>query len=142
MTHSPFILRAIVPDDRVDIIRLAADDADVERTLLAAAKHGVFPESWANDRASGCFLMTWPQLARPDGLERGFVLFAEQRFYVFSIDGRGDRVAFAKNSGPSPSSVDAVQRAIVEAFAVYGRHGQGPIDESGLPDWAVHPTFA
>lgn len=101
--------------------------------MLAAAKHDVFPESRAIDLASGCFLMTWPQLARPDGLQRGFVLFAEQRFFVFSVDGRQHRVALAKNSGPSPSDVDTVPRAIVEAFAAYGRYGQGPSTSAASP---------
>lgn len=142
MTPSPFILQAIAPDDRADIISLAAFDVEVERTLRAAARDDVFPESRAIDPASGRFLMTWPEIVRPEGLERGFALFAEHRFFVFSIDGRLDNVAFAENSVPSASSADAVRRAIVEAFAVHGRYGQGPLDENGLPDWAVHPTFA
>jgi hypothetical protein len=141
MTRSSFILQAIAGEDRADIVRLAACDAEVERTLRAAARDDIFPASRAIDPASGCFLMTWPELLRPEGLERGFALFAEQRFFVFSIDGRLDSVTFAKGRDPSPSSADAVRRAIVAAFAIHGRYGQGPLDETGLPDWAVHPTF-
>ena len=127
--------------DEAEIVALAAADPDVRRVLSGARLHGQFPTVRVVDAASGAWLMCWPQLVRPDGLQREFVLWLRGTFYIFSVAGRADVVAFAAGRQPTDAIAHDVREALLSAFVVHGRHGEGALDAADIHNDAVHPSF-
>lgn len=137
-----YALECIDPEVRKTIIQDAYGDKDIYGLLSTAARDNVFPEAWAVDRDSGCYLFSAPVLMRSDSLDRFYLAFVGNRFFYFFSEGqRSDWFSFLPQSTPSEKDIDIVVSEISQAFSAYGRWGSGPLNKRGKPMYVVEPKF-
>jgi hypothetical protein len=135
-----YVLAPISPTDREKIIQDAATDIEKQKRLLYAIKWKIFAETWAVDRERNCYLLQTPAQTREESDEDSYFAFVDGNMYKINRLGFfGDWVYFDEQSAEAvPSSV---AEEVTAAFAVYGCWGEGPLNEFGIPEFALIPKF-
>lgn len=137
-----YVLETISKEDQEKIIKDAASDPKKRSSLIYARDHHEFPTSWAVDREHDSYLMLAPVMVREDSWDRPYYIFAKGGMWqIKSKASVGNQIYFDEMTlPPSPALLD-VQQEIRAAFAVYGRWGDGPLNEFGKPEFALSPEF-
>ena len=137
-----YVLEKITPEDQEKIIKDAVCDPKKQERLTYAMAHQEFTQSWVIDRERNCYLLRMPSTMREEDWDTPYFIFVDGCMYRINREGQaGHRVYFDEAVLPTASSLTKLQDEIRAAFAVYGCWGDGPLNDRGVPVWAIDPQF-
>jgi hypothetical protein len=137
-----YVLEKITPIDRKRIIEDAGKNTNVQSTLIYAEKHQRFPKTWAVDRTNNRYLVRMPNVIREDSENRSFLFFFECGVQRFHIKGWfGSLLDLGDSTIDSDDFMILFQKEVTKAFSIYGEQGNGPLNESGAPEFEMVPVF-
>lgn len=137
-----YVLEKITKVDQEKIIKDAECDPKKRSALIYARDHHEFAASWAVDREHDGYFLLAPVTVREESWDRPYYIFVRNRLWrANSKASIGNQFYLDEEVLPPPDVLLEVQQEIRTAFAIYGRWGDGPLNEFGKPEFAVIPEF-
>jgi hypothetical protein len=137
-----YVLEKISVSDQEKIILDAAQNHSAEGHLTYAKRVNLFTKSWAIDKQRNSYLFAMPRTMREHSDNRNYYFYFEgvlHRFYLEAWFGNTARLEYPVTN--SPVLLLKLQTELTNAFAVYGEHGNGILNELGKPEFVVSPVF-
>lgn len=137
-----YVLEKITPEDQKKIIEDASSNLHKQQRLAYAMERQEFTESWAVDKDRNCYLLRMPCTMREEEWDTPYLVFVKGEMYRINREGQaGHRVYFDEELLPAAPLLAELQEEIRTAFSVHGCWGDGPLNERGVPVWAIDPQF-
>lgn len=137
-----YVLEKISEADQEKILTDANCDQDKLNKLNRNRHFKDSCRTWAVDRERNYYMFSAPITTREQTTDRPYYIYFKNVFYEICTEGWfGNRVYFDENSRPSSESFSELEKEVKTAFAVYGRYGDGPLNERGDPEFAITPEF-
>jgi hypothetical protein len=137
-----YALEKITLEDQKKILEDAKSDTAKQQRLAYAIKHHEFTENWAVDRERNSYLLRMPSPTREESWDVPYFVFTKSDMYRINREGQaGHRMYFDEKILPAASLLTELEEEIRAAFAVHGCWGDGPLNERGIPVWAIDPQF-
>ncbi|WP_250656912.1 hypothetical protein [Alkalimarinus coralli] len=134
-------LKPITAEDQKKILDDFSLDLELKNRFSHAMKEQRFVKFWAVDYESNSYLFLAPNQIRDDKQNCRFCIFVDHEIYSFVLDNMFGPSTISGLEGLNHELLSSLQQKITNAFEVYGRFGEGPLNECGQPEYMFSPEF-
>lgn len=108
--------------------------------MIYARDHADFPETWAIDYHRNYYIFNAPIIVRPD--EMGSTMFFYFNGFLFEMHIKSPfENKITCTDEPNISIFREYQEETAAALAVFDHGCQGPLNQSGIPEFSITPDF-